>query len=105
MEVELILSTVLAFATVCYTIINLMMWLESRATRKQKVTPQVIVYLKTTEDHLTLCVHIKNIGEGCARNVQVRVLKDYNQFGKEQYLFLISCFLKMEQVFFHHSMS
>lgn len=85
MEVELILSTVLAFATVCYTIINLMMWLESRATRKQKITPQVIVYLKTTEDHLTLCVHIKNIGEGCARNVQVRVLKDYNQFGKEQY--------------------
>lgn len=47
MEVELILSTVLAFATVCYTIINLMMWLESRATRKQKITPQVIVYLKT----------------------------------------------------------
>ena len=41
MEVELILSTVLAFATVCYTIINLMMWLESRATRKQKITPQV----------------------------------------------------------------
>lgn len=102
MEVELILSTVLAFATVCYTIINLMMWLESRATRKQKITPQVIAYLKTTEDHLTLCVHIKNIGEGCARNVQVRVLKDYNQFGN---LFLISCFLKMEQVFFHHSMS
>lgn len=64
MEVELILSTVLAFATVCYTIINLMMWLESRATRKQKITPQVIVYLKTTEDHLMLCVHIKTLEKG-----------------------------------------
>ena len=73
MDVELVLSTVLAIATVFYTIINLMMWVESRATRKQKITPQVVAYLKTTEDHLTLCVHIKNIGEGC------------NQFGKEQY--------------------
>ena len=50
MDVELVLSTVLAFATVCYTIINLMMWFESRATRKQKITPQVIAYLKTTEE-------------------------------------------------------
>ncbi len=52
MKVELILSMVLAIATVCYTIINLMMWIESRATRKQKITPQVIAYLKTTEDSM-----------------------------------------------------
>ena len=85
MDVELILSTVLAIATVCYTIINLMMWVESKATRKQRITPQIIAYLKTTEDHLTLCVHIKNIGEGCAKDVKIKILKDYNQFGKEQY--------------------
>ena len=85
MDVELVLSTVLAIATVCYTIINLMMWVESRATRKQKIMPNVIAYLKTTEDHLTLCVHIKNIGEGCAKNVKVRILKDYNQFRNEKF--------------------
>lgn len=85
MKVELILSMVLAISTVCYTIINLMMWFESRATRKQKITPQVIAFLKTTEDHLTLCLHVKNIGEGCAKNVKVNFIKDYNQFNKAQY--------------------
>jgi len=44
MKVELILSIVLAVSTVCYTIINLMMWFESRATRRQKTTPFVIAF-------------------------------------------------------------
>lgn len=85
MDVELILSAVLAFATVCYTVINLMMWFESKATRKQKIAPQVIAFLKTTEDHSMLCIHVKNIGEGCAKNIRIKILKDYYQFGKEQH--------------------
>lgn len=85
MSVELILSIVLAVSTVCYTIINLMMWFESKATRRQKVTPFVIAYLQITDDHNMLCVHIKNIGEGCAKDVKAKLLKGYNQFGKETF--------------------
>lgn len=82
MDVNLILSGVLAVSTVCYTVINLMMWFESRATRKQKTAPCVIAYLKFTDNHNTLCVHFKNIGEGCATCVRARMIKDYNQFNK-----------------------
>lgn len=85
MSVELTLSIVLAVSTVCYTIINLMMWLESKATRRQKVTPFVIAYLQITDDHNMLCVHIKNIGEGCAKDVKAKIIKDYNQFGKDNF--------------------
>lgn len=91
MDVELVLSIVLAGATVCYTIINLMMWFESRATRKQKSTPILIAFLKITDDHKTLAVHLKNVGEGCAKDVSINVLKDYNQFGRKDYP-LSECF-------------
>lgn len=82
---ELILSAVLAVATVCYTVINLLMLIESRRTRRQKILPQVIAYLKSTDDHQTLMLCIKNVGEGCAKNVKVTMLHDYNAFEKEQY--------------------
>ena len=83
MKVEILLSTVLAVSTVIYTIINLMLWFESRATRRQKITPLVIAYLKSTENHEVLALHIKNIGEGLAKNVKIKTLKDYNRLGKE----------------------
>ena len=86
MRVEIVLSTVLAVSTVIYTIINLMLWFESRATRRQKITPLVIAYLKSTENHEVLKLHIKNIGEGLAKNVKIKTLKDYNQLGKENLL-------------------
>jgi hypothetical protein len=86
MKVEIILSTVLVVSTVIYTIINLMLWVESRATRKQKMTPLVIAYFKSTENHQILALHIKNIGEGLARNVKIRALKDYNRLGKDHLL-------------------
>ncbi len=86
MKVEIILSTVIAGSTVVYTIINLMLWFESRATRKQKITPLVIAYLKSTEDHKVLALHIKNIGEGLAKNVSIKTLKDYNRHGKDHLL-------------------
>ncbi len=85
MDVELLLSIVLAVSTVFYTIINLLMFFESRATRQQKVSPFVIAYLKTTENHNMLCVHIKNIGEGCAKNLKAKLLKDCNQFGDDKF--------------------
>jgi hypothetical protein len=91
MDVELILSIVLAGATVFYTIINLMMWFESRATRRQKNTPLIIAFLKVTEDHNTLSVHLKNVGEGYAKDVTIKVLKDYNLFKNNNRL-LSGCF-------------
>ena len=92
MNVELILSIVLAISTVFYTIINLMMWFESRASRKLKITPLLIAYLDYTEDHSVLCLYIKNIGEGCAKNVKAKVIKDYNRYGKETYP-LSNCYI------------
>jgi hypothetical protein len=86
LQVELVLSSVLAISTVAYTIINLMMWKESRATRKQKMAPFIVAYLKTTENHKILTLIIKNIGEGLAKNVKINVLKDYRLFGDSDLL-------------------
>jgi len=83
MNVEIVMSIVIAICTILYTVINLMLWFESRATRKQKITPHVIAFLKSAENHMTLELHIKNIGDGIAKNVKIKTLKDYNQFGKE----------------------
>lgn len=83
--VSLVLSAVIAVATVCYTVINLMMWSESRATRKQKLSPQVIPYLESTASKTTLCLFIKNVGEGCAKDVKVKIIKDTLCFDKKEY--------------------
>ena len=83
--IQLILSIVLAVATVLYTIINLMMWFESRATRRQKISPLVIAYLESTASKDILCLFIKNVGEGCAKNVHVNVIKDHNCLGKDEW--------------------
>ena len=80
MKVELILSIVLAVSTVCYTIINLMMWFESRATRKQKLESRIIAYLKYSDDNMALRLVIENIGEGCAKNLKIFTNPDYNRF-------------------------
>lgn len=85
MEVELILSIVIAACTVIYTVINLLMLFESRATRKQKTTPFLVAFLKTTENNMTLALHIKNIGEGHATDVKIKMLKDFNQFNKNNF--------------------
>jgi hypothetical protein len=86
MKVEIILSIVLAACTVVYTVINLFMLLESRATRKQKITPLIVPFLKSAENHIAMELHIKNIGEGIAKNVRINVIKDYKRFGKENLL-------------------
>lgn len=83
MMLELIVTVVLAVSTVFYTYISYRILIESKATRMQKTTPFIIAYLKMTEDDKVLCVYIKNVGEGCAKNVKIKILKDYNQFQKE----------------------
>ncbi|WP_295991743.1 hypothetical protein [uncultured Alistipes sp.] len=86
MKIELILSIVLAASTVCYTVINLMMWFESRATRKQKISPFIVAYLQSTDNHNVEVLHIKNIGEGYAKDVRFKVIKDYKRFGDSNLL-------------------
>lgn len=83
MKVELILSAVLVACTIVYTWINWKVWKENKKTREQKITPHIIAYLKSTESHIALVLHIKNIGEGIAKNVKIDLLKDYNQFFRE----------------------
>ena len=85
MNIEPTLSIVIAISTVFYTGINLFMLIESKAVRLQKITPHVVMYLKSSEDHKTLALHVKNIGEGIAYDVRIKTLKDYNQFGQENY--------------------
>lgn len=82
MKVELLLSIVLAISTVFYTIINLMMWFESRAARKQKTDALIIAYLKYSDDDRVVYLFMENIGEGCAENVTLSALPDYERFMK-----------------------
>ena len=84
MKVEIALSTVLAVSTVFYTAINLMLYFESRATRKQKITPLIVAYLSRTENQ-NLALNFKNIGEGLAKNVRIKPIKDYHPFGNWSY--------------------
>lgn len=72
MSVEIILSLVIAISTVFYTGINLLMLLESRSVRLQKITPHVVMFLKSTENSKVLALHIKNIGEGVAYNIKIK---------------------------------
>lgn len=94
-----ILSIVLIIVTLAYTITSVLMLLESRATRKQKNAPNIIVYLRSNISHDALYVCIKNIGEGCARNVRVVPIHDYNLFGKELKLNNFSLFSEGVNVF------
>lgn len=84
--VTLILSLIVALATVTYTIVNYYMYKESKATRLQKGEPIIVAFLKSTSSHSALGLYVKNIGEGCAKNVVVHVLKDYHLFGKDDKL-------------------
>ena len=83
MKAELLLSIVLAMCTAAYTIINFCMLLENKRIRKQKITPFLIAYLKSSDNHSVLELIIENIGEGPAQNVKATLNKDYNQFGQK----------------------
>lgn len=85
MDTELILSAVVAIATVAYTIVNILMYCESRATRNQKLKPEIVPFLKSTASHDILGLYVKNVGEGCAKNVRIRLLDDYSCFGKADF--------------------
>lgn len=97
MEAEIILSIVVASSTVVYTIINAMMWWESRAARLQKTTPHIVAYLKTSETEMNICLYIKNIGEGYAKDVSLTVISDYVRFGDEK-LSLSNLFIAKEEI-------
>ncbi len=81
-----ILSFALLLVTLAYTLTSILTWLESRAVRKQKTAPLIIAFLKSNVSHDTLYLHIKNIGEGCARDVRAIPTQDYKIFGKDKHL-------------------
>ena len=76
---SIILPLMLLICTAVYTVINYKMIKESKATRLQKITPNIVAYLSTTEIHGsgTLILYITNIGEGVARNVKCEIYKDF----------------------------
>lgn len=82
--VTLILSVVVAVCTFIYTGVNIFMLVESRRTRKQKITPLIVAYLKTWENHEGVSLFLENIGEGLALDVEIIVKKDYLKFEKEE---------------------
>ncbi len=85
METQNILAILLLIVTAIYAIITFFQLKESRKVRFQKETPNIVAYLQSTEDHETLALHIKNFGEGVAKNVKVTFLKDFNRFDKEDF--------------------
>ena len=84
MNVDTGLSVVLAVSTVAYTVINVLMLRESKATRRQKTTPLIVAYLSMTENH-NIALNFKNIGEGLAKNVRIKPINDYHPFGNWKY--------------------
>lgn len=82
---SLVLSAVVAVATIAYTWINYLMYKESKNTRLQKLKPEVVPYLQSTASKKVLCLYVKNVGEGCAKNVKIRLINDYNCFGNDDF--------------------
>lgn len=82
METELILSIVIAVATVTYTITTILQVRESRKTRLLKTTPNIIPYLSRSEHKMSIKLYIKNFGEGVAKDVKVKIIKDLDIFNK-----------------------
>ena len=78
MNTELILSIVVASATTIYTIITIFQLKESRKVRLQKETPNIIPYLKSSENHVVMELYIENFGEGVAKDVKEDFVKDFN---------------------------
>ena len=83
---ELLLSIVVASATLIYTVVTIFQLVESRKNRFLKESPNIVPFLKTTEEHSVLQLIIKNFGEGIAKNVKISFSKDFNRFGKEKKL-------------------
>ena len=75
--IGLILSAVLVIVTAVYTWINWKILQESIATRRQKNSPNIVPYLKSSDNHEALFLYVKNMGEGCAKDVKIKVIKDY----------------------------
>lgn len=85
LNLENSISLSLLIVTAIYVIITYLQLRESRKVRLQKETPNIVPYLKSSEDHTALILYVKNFGEGVAKNVKVRFLQDYNRFGKSDY--------------------
>ncbi len=80
---ELLLSIVVASATLIYTVVTIFQLAESRKNRLLKEAPSIIPFLKSSEDHKTMELIIKNFGEGVAKNVRVEFTKDVKRFDKD----------------------
>ena len=98
--IGLFLSGALVIATVLYTWINWKILQESIAARRQKNSPNIVPYLKSSDNHEALFLYIKNMGEGCAKDVKIKVFKDYNRFcGKELLLSQLNIFNEGVNIF------
>lgn len=78
-----VISFSLLVATCLYTFVTILMWIESRKTRLQKVTPEIITYIKTSEDHDVVMLVIENIGEGCGYDLKVNLDEEFHTFAEE----------------------
>lgn len=77
-------NVVIAVATAVYAWINYKQLKESQATREQKNSPFIVAFLKAADNHKSLSLYIKNIGEGLAKNVKIKIIKDYYIVGKKE---------------------
>lgn len=77
---QIIQSLALVISVIISAVTTWKMLDENRKKRLQKIEPHIIAYLRIVETHDVLGLTFKNIGEGCAKNVVVKVLKDYYLF-------------------------
>lgn len=83
--IQIVFSAVLAFATVAYTVATVLMLIESVKVRKQKASPCIVPYLKTSDDYQLVLLYVKNVGEGIARNVRIELCNDYFCFDNQNF--------------------
>lgn len=81
MDISDYINSIVAFAAIMTSILTYFMIRESRLMRKYYSTPEISIYLKTSEaaPHY-LFLHIENLGMGTAFNVRFSILQDYMKY-------------------------
>ena len=84
-------TVVIAVMAVLTGILTYRLFRENRSLRRANTLPQVVAYLSPDDKNLVIiCLTIKNIGRGVARNVRFTVHADPNAFDNEtaRYVFV-----------------
>lgn len=77
-----ILSILVSVSAIIYSIITVLMYRENVRARELKSEPLILAFLKSSEDSSSFSLHLKNVGEGPAKDVSIKLIKDFLRYGK-----------------------